>query len=159
MTFKNANSKSKSAKKVKDAKSAKNSTPSVVAPFPPLCLCCRIEMKKQPNCSDRGRPAVSLSDRDRDIIEFFYANPDLTPRQLADALLLPPGELSRLLRLKAGRELINDLIAQFCPADLWPEYRLRFETHKPQPLKPTHSPSLADEALAEFGFARPKLKD
>ena len=74
----------------------------------------------------RGRRARHhpLSIRDRDILIFWYANPDLTRRKLSSLLLLSPGELSRLLRLKEGKELINDLIQTSAPRDFWPEYRL-----------------------------------
>ena len=56
----------------------------------------------------RGRPARHhpLSIRDRDILIFWYANPDLTRRKLSSLLLLSPGELSRLRRLKAVKEKI-----------------------------------------------------
>ena len=59
----------------------------------------------------RGRPHLVLSERDRKILIFRYANPDFTAQQLAATLCLLPGELSRLLRLKEGRELMNWLAA------------------------------------------------
>ena len=72
----------------------------------------------------RGRRAVKLSEREREAITFFYANPDIRHQELATALGLQPGELLRLLRLKEGRELINLLVASFAPEHLWPKYRL-----------------------------------
>ncbi len=74
----------------------------------------------------RGRPTRHhpLSIRDRDILIFLYANPDLTPQKLSSLLLLSPGELIRLRRLKAGKEKISELIQTTAPRDFWPEYRL-----------------------------------
>lgn len=71
-----------------------------------------------------GRPTVKLTERERTILIFRYANPDFTAQQFNANLLLRPGELARILRLKEGRELLDSLIANFTPPDLWPEYRL-----------------------------------
>lgn len=51
------------------------------------------------------RPPIRLTERDRDLITFRFANPQLTIRQITSHLLLQPGELSRLLQLKEGRRL------------------------------------------------------
>ncbi len=66
----------------------------------------------------------TLSIREREILIYRYANPELTHRQLSRLLNLLPGELTRLLRLKEGVELHYDLIATRAPNELWPEFRL-----------------------------------
>lgn len=71
----------------------------------------------------QGRTPIRLSGLERSVIVHFYANPDFTPDELSAALRLEPGELSRLLRLKVGREMLNSMI-EFAPQDFWPEYRL-----------------------------------
>jgi hypothetical protein len=70
------------------------------------------------------QPPVQLTERERELIAFRFANPQLTVRQLSSHLLLPPGELNRLLRLKEGREMMYDLAMRLGPQDLWPSYRL-----------------------------------
>jgi hypothetical protein len=72
----------------------------------------------------RGRAPIRLTDRERKIIIFWYANPDYTTHALAAELCTCPGEVSRLLRLQQGRELINSLVQKFAPPDLWPDYCL-----------------------------------
>jgi hypothetical protein len=55
------------------------------------------------------RPPIRLTERERDLIAFRFANPQLTVRQLSLHLLLQPGELSRLLQFREGRALLHAL--------------------------------------------------
>jgi hypothetical protein len=64
----------------------------------------------------------ALTDRERDLLAFRFANPHLTIRQITSALLLQPGELGHLLRLRKGRELLHALA--YDRTDLpWQKYR------------------------------------
>jgi hypothetical protein len=67
------------------------------------------------------RPPVRLTDRDIGLLAFRYANPHLTIRQITSILLLQPGELSRLLRLKEARWLLHDFATGYrtCNLDTW----------------------------------------
>ena len=69
------------------------------------------------------RPPIRLTERDRDLITFRFANPQLTIRQIASHLLLRPGELSRLLQLKEGQLLLDDLAYDRTVLP-WQDYRL-----------------------------------
>jgi hypothetical protein len=68
-------------------------------------------------------PPIRLTERERDLIAFRFANPQLTIRQINQLLLLQPGELSRLLQLREGQELLHALA--YDRTDLpWQNYRL-----------------------------------
>jgi hypothetical protein len=69
------------------------------------------------------RPPIRLTERERDLISFRFANPQLTVRQLFSYLLLRPGELSRMLRLGKGRALLHAL-AYGRTVLPWQNYRL-----------------------------------
>jgi hypothetical protein len=69
------------------------------------------------------RPPVRPTERERELIAFRYANPQLTVRQISGILLLQPGELNRLLRLKEGRELMHALATGSTTLD-WTKYRV-----------------------------------
>ena len=94
----------------------------------------------------RGRTPIRLTDRERKIIIFRYANPDYTSQAFAAALCLWPGEVPRLLRLREGRELINSLVENFAPQDFWPEYRL---ARRSRISNTVVGPPQADDVLAE----------
>ena len=69
------------------------------------------------------RPAAQLTERERELIAFRFANPQLTVRQISGILLLQPGELNRLLRLEEGRELMHALATGSTTHD-WTKYLL-----------------------------------
>ena len=76
------------------------------------------------------RPPIRLTERERDLIAFRFANPQLSVRQITSYLLLKPGELSRLLQLKEGQELLADLagdrtVLPWRDYRLWPKLYLR----------------------------------
>jgi hypothetical protein len=71
----------------------------------------------------RKQPPVRLTERERDLIAFRFANPQLSIRQITSYLLLQPGELSRLLRLKEGQQLLDDLAYDRTVLP-WREYRI-----------------------------------
>ena len=118
-----------------------------------------VQMPRIQRRGHRGRRAVKLSEREREAITYFYANPDMRLRELTTALGLRRGELLRLLRLKEGREHFNFLVARSAPEHLWPKYRLIGGQSKI--LTPIslidldqfeRRPSCA-EVLAELGYA------
>jgi hypothetical protein len=69
------------------------------------------------------RPPIRLTERERDLIAFRFANPQLSVRQITSYLLLKPGELSRLLQLKEGQLLLDDLAYDRTVLP-WQDYRL-----------------------------------
>jgi len=69
-----------------------------------------------------GRKPRQLTHEETVAIHCFYFNSRQPKATIAAAVGLTPAELSRLLKLKAGRELINFLVENISPEVLWPEF-------------------------------------
>jgi hypothetical protein len=83
----------------------------------------------------RRQQRRSLSNREREILIFRYANPELTIRQLSFLLSLLPGELTRLLRLEEAKEYFDVLVETFDPDELRLEYQLANASVSKEPSK------------------------
>ena len=71
-----------------------------------------------------GRRPVKLSPHERAAIHCVFANPRQPNATIAVAVGLKPAELSRIRRLKAGRELFDLLQWDSSPEELWPDYQV-----------------------------------
>jgi len=69
-----------------------------------------------------GRRPVKLSPHERAAIHCVFANPRQPNATIAAAVGLTPAELSRIRRLKAGRELFDLLQWDSSPEELWPDF-------------------------------------
>ena len=71
-----------------------------------------------------GRKPRQLTHEETVAIHCFYFNPRQPMATIARAVGFTPAELSQLRRLKAGREVINFLVENFSPEQLWPEFQV-----------------------------------
>ncbi len=124
-----------------------------------------------------GRRPVKLSPHERAAIHCVFANPRQPNATIAAAVGLKPAELSRLRRLKAGRELIELLQWDVSPKDLWPDFlvtgpgstptgvgkmieREKLVALERAKLEGCFGPSneSCDEVLRQLGFGPDKVK-
>ena len=114
-----------------------------------------------------GRKPLQLTHQETVAIHCFYFNSQQPKATIAAAVGLTSAELSRLLKLKAGRELFDFLLENFEPECRWPEFLVTgpesvppamFKLPEPPPIEYSRGPS-CEEVLKQLGFGPRKPKD
>ncbi len=115
-----------------------------------------------------GRKPLQLTHQETVAIHCFYFNSQQPKATIAAAVGLTSAELSRLLKLKAGRELFDFLLENFEPECLWPEFRVTgpesvppalFKLPRPLPAVEEFRGPSCEEVLRQLGFGPRKPKD
>ena len=108
-----------------------------------------------------GRKPLQLTHQETVAIHCFYFNSRQPKATIAAAVGLTSAELSRVLKLKAGRELFDFLLENFDPESLWPEFRVTgpdsvppalFKLPRPLPAVEEFREPSCEEVLRRCGF-------